>query len=166
MKRQNRQEYVQQMTVNWFLISLDLHWTPGGKELATLVHRICKAAADGPVSSTIQAELFNSSWTDFFVILSQPNESEYVVTWRVNSPLVGNEYYPPISNILFSKGKDIYQMYYENRFCFTFCFIVRHKNQISPADKRTFPDISNIDQKSYFVEHWQNNYKPWGDYIN
>lgn len=66
MKRQNRQEYVQQMTVNWFLISLDLHWTPGGKGLATLVHRICKAAADGPVSSTIQAGLLNSSWTDYF----------------------------------------------------------------------------------------------------
>jgi len=32
-------------------------------------------------------------------------------------------------------------------------FTVRHKNQISPADKTTFPDISNIDQKSYFVEH-------------
>ena len=99
------------MTVNWLLISLDLHWTPGGMALVIHVHRTCKAAADGPVSWTTQVGFLTRLGPIIFVILSQPNESGYVVTWRINSPLVGNEFYPPISNILLSKGKDIYEMY-------------------------------------------------------
>lgn len=74
------------------------------------------------------------------------------MTFKLNHgiSLVGNECYAlspmkHLENILYTNAKER-ACFHDNRFGFTFCFIVRPGNQISPADETVLPEISDIDR--------------------